>query len=106
VMKEASATRLTSTFFGGNSTVLGAVGGSESTTLTLAQLPTGITSSGSNTINVTSTTAGTLTGTVISDATGGGPARELGSDGANQAIASSGVNTINVTSFGLFKMWP
>src|SRR6195256_2553926 len=38
VMKEASATRLTSTFFGGNSTVLGAVGGSESHTLTTAQL--------------------------------------------------------------------
>ena len=37
-MKEASATRLTSTYFGGNSTTLGAVGGSESHTLTTAQL--------------------------------------------------------------------
>lgn len=44
--KEASATRLTATYFGGNSTVLGATGGSESNTLSLAKLPTGITSSG------------------------------------------------------------
>ena len=38
-MKEASATRLTSTYFGGNSTNLGAVGGSESHTLTTAEMP-------------------------------------------------------------------
>jgi microcystin-dependent protein len=37
-MKEASATRLTSSFFGGNSTTLGATGGLESNTLTTAQL--------------------------------------------------------------------
>jgi microcystin-dependent protein len=37
-MKEATATRLTSTHFGGNSVNLGAVGGSESHTLTTAQL--------------------------------------------------------------------
>lgn len=38
-MKESSATRLTSTYFGGNSTVLGATGGSESKTLLTANLP-------------------------------------------------------------------
>jgi microcystin-dependent protein len=38
VMKTSSASRLTSSYFGGNSTVLGAVGGSESHTLTTAQL--------------------------------------------------------------------
>jgi microcystin-dependent protein len=37
-MKEAGATRLTSTYFGGNSANLGAVGGSDSHTLTTAQL--------------------------------------------------------------------
>lgn len=37
-MKEAAATRLTSTYFGGNSANLGAAGGSESHTLTTAQL--------------------------------------------------------------------
>jgi microcystin-dependent protein len=39
VMTESSASRLTSSFFGGNSTVMGATGGAESTTLTTAQLP-------------------------------------------------------------------
>ena len=43
-MKEAIGTRLTSAYFGGNSTNLGATGGSESQTLTAAQIP-GITSS-------------------------------------------------------------
>lgn len=38
-MKEASATRLTSTYFGGNSANLGAVGGLESSTLLTANLP-------------------------------------------------------------------
>ncbi|OIQ63108.1 phage terminase large subunit [mine drainage metagenome] len=38
-MKEASAARLTSAYFGGNSTNLGATGGVESQTLTTAQLP-------------------------------------------------------------------
>lgn len=47
-MKEASATRLTSTYFGGNSTVLGAVGGAESQTLTASQIPS-ITSTGTAT---------------------------------------------------------
>lgn len=51
-MKEASAARLTATYFGGNSTTLGATGGLESETLTLAQLPTGI--------SVTITPSGTI----------------------------------------------
>jgi microcystin-dependent protein len=38
-MQEATATRLTSTYFGGNSAALGAVGGGESTTLTASQIP-------------------------------------------------------------------
>jgi len=38
-MKEAVATRLTSGYFGGNSTVMGAVGGSENHTLVTAEIP-------------------------------------------------------------------
>ncbi|WJR81878.1 tail fiber protein [Bradyrhizobium sp. NP1] len=38
-MKEASSTRLTSSYFGGNSTSLGATGGVESHTLTSAEMP-------------------------------------------------------------------
>ncbi|WP_334437715.1 phage tail protein [Bradyrhizobium sp. AZCC 1610] len=47
-MVESIATRLTSTYFGGNSTVLGSVGGLESHTLTTAQLAS---HSHSNTLN-------------------------------------------------------
>jgi microcystin-dependent protein len=39
VMKEAAAVRLTATHFGGNSTLLGAVGGDEKHILTAAQIP-------------------------------------------------------------------
>jgi microcystin-dependent protein len=39
VMKAAAASRLTATYFGGNSTVMGATGGSESHTLTAAEIP-------------------------------------------------------------------
>lgn len=46
--KEASASVLTSTYFGGNSTVLGATGGSESHANTVAQIPT-LTASGTGT---------------------------------------------------------
>jgi len=50
-MKEASATRLTSTYFGGDSTALGATGGSDHHTLALTELPTGITSGGTVTVS-------------------------------------------------------
>lgn len=43
-MGNSAAGRLTATYFGTVATVLGAVGGAESQTLSLAQLPTGITS--------------------------------------------------------------
>ena len=45
-MGNSAAGRLTSTYFGTAATVLGAAGGAESRTLTLAQLPTGITATG------------------------------------------------------------
>jgi hypothetical protein len=44
-MGNSAASRLTTTFFGSCPTTLGCAGGGESTVLTLAQLPTGITSS-------------------------------------------------------------
>ena len=47
-MKETSATRLTSSYFGGNSTTLGATGGAESHTLTTGEMPT---HSHANTLN-------------------------------------------------------
>ncbi len=49
-MGNSAAGRLTATYFGTSAIVLGAAGGSESTTLSLAQLPTGITSTYSGTV--------------------------------------------------------
>lgn len=45
-MGNSAAGRLTSSYFGAAATTLGVVGGAESQTLTLTQLPTGITSNG------------------------------------------------------------
>jgi microcystin-dependent protein len=95
-MIEASATRLTSTYFGGNSTALGAVGGGESTTLTLAQLPTGITSFGSNSISVSSTVGGIPYGAFINSTSGAG--NTFPQTNTVGQIASTGTNSISVSS--------
>jgi len=50
-MRETVISRLTAAYFGGTSSNLGAVGGFESETLTLAQLPTNITVTGTVTVN-------------------------------------------------------
>jgi microcystin-dependent protein len=71
VMKEASATRLTSTYFGGNSTVLGAVGGLESSTLVTGNLPA-YTPSGSIANGAISINAGNAASTVVTAGTVGG----------------------------------
>lgn len=87
-MKEASATRLTSTYFGGNSANLGATGGLESETLTLAQLPTGITVTG--TVTVTSTVSD-VARTLANLAPGGSGVQAPSTSGA---ITSTGSNTM------------
>jgi hypothetical protein len=51
-MGSTAAGRLTASYFGTAATVLGAAGGAESHTLALANLPTGITVTGSNSISV------------------------------------------------------
>jgi microcystin-dependent protein len=103
-MGNSAAGRLTSSYFGTLATVLGAVGGSENTTLTLAQIPTGITSSGSNTVSVSSlpfNLAGT-TGAISDGAAqfGGGNTPPARSGGGNwQGVNNmSGSVTINSTS--------
>lgn len=60
-MKEAGATRLTATHFGGNSAQIGAVGGNEKHELLPAEIPT-LTASGNNSISVTSTVGGIASG--------------------------------------------
>ena len=105
-MQEGTATRLTSTYFGGNSTVLGAVGGGESQTLTLAQLPTGITSAnGSVSITVQSVsginvpTNNSAISQAFEGATGGSPPQVPISGGNwGSTTTFAGNNAIAVTS--------
>lgn len=106
-MGASAAGRLTSSYFGATATTLGAVGGGESTTLTLAQLPTGITSSGSNSITVNTAFAGEVFPTVASgnswflDSTSGSGAffaRLNSSTSVFNRSSLSGSNSIAVTS--------
>jgi len=103
-MKEASATRLTSTYFGGNSTTLGATGGTESQTLSLAQLPTGITVTG--TLNVSQPgglTPMTANANITTFSTGSGGATQwqawaTSASTSVQALTATGTQTSNNTS--------
>jgi len=80
-MGGSAASRLTSTYFGASAASLGAAGGSQSHTLALAELPTGIASSGTNSISVNS---------IDSDVWQGPP------DGRNPASG----NTFGITTLG------
>lgn len=63
-MGNSAAGRLTASYFGTAATILGAAGGAESRTLTLAQLPTGISSQNNSfSISVVTPTNGVLTPT-------------------------------------------
>lgn len=112
-MGNSPAGRLTTTYFGSVTgfagTTLGGTGGSESTTLTVAQLPTGITSSNAsqsitvNTTNNGASLAGNNNGAGLFTLNGGGaasgalPAVPLG--GSWLTVSSiSGANSISVTS--------
>jgi microcystin-dependent protein len=105
-MLEASATRLTTAGSGVNGGVIGASGGGESHTLTLGELPTGITSSGSNTITVSPN--GSSSNFVpfnndgwvgVATGTGGNIMPFSNSDNLVQSTGTfSGSQTINVTS--------
>jgi microcystin-dependent protein len=99
-MIETSANLLTSTYFGGNSTALGAVGGGENHILLLGELPIGITSSGSNSISVSSSATDVVQSNIIStNSLGGSGLPGLNNTGTTAGqIASSGANSISVTS--------
>jgi microcystin-dependent protein len=99
-MKEAGATRLTTASGGIDGGTLGAVGGLQNSTLTLAQLPTGITSANaSQAISVNSTSNKAVTGTVVNfQVGGGGIVRCLDLDGANGILTSTGTANVTVTS--------
>jgi hypothetical protein len=112
-MGNSAAGRLTTTYFGATGgcsgalgTTLGAACGGESQTLTLAQIPTGLTSAGNNSIVVaptngfsgipTTPTAGNVSG---SSSVSGAGSTTVSSTASSWAGVSnlSGTNTINVT---------
>jgi microcystin-dependent protein len=109
-MGGSAASRLTSTYFGTSAAALGAVGGSENTTLTLAQLPTGITSSNNNTVSLSVTETGfsvfsATDNTLVSATAGGSIAAQpivtssVGHSPSTGTIAPGGVtSTSNNTS--------
>lgn len=100
-MGSSAAGRLTSTYFGASGTCLGCAGGAESRTLTLAQLPTGITSSGSNSITVGVGGTIAFTPNTIQNGTAGGGANGVfpfSSSNWTGISSISGTNSISVTS--------
>jgi microcystin-dependent protein len=96
-MGGSAASRLTPTYFGTSAAALGAVGGGESHTLSLGELPTGITTSGSNSISVNSTSS-----TVHSAGTSDNYTSVAGTGTFNSptrgTITSTGSNTVTATS--------
>lgn len=94
-MGASDSGRLSTTYFGCTGLVLGCAGGSESTTLTLAQLPTGITSANaSQAISVTSTVSvSNGVGILVSNASFN---NTIGATFG--AVTSTGNNSISVTS--------
>jgi len=94
-MGNSAAARLTSSYFGALATTLGATGGSESTTLTLAQLPTGITSSQSGGGSVSVSIGGGLSMPAIT----GGWSTLVAAIGSYQVPQFNGVQSIqNISS--------
>lgn len=103
-MRETVATRLTSTYFFNNSTLMGAPGGGESQTLTLAQVPAGITSAvPGQTVNTVSSQngvpSGVTTGAALTNGGGTyyGPA-SLSQLGFGQINSSGTVAGVTATS--------
>jgi microcystin-dependent protein len=99
VMTESLASRLTSSFFGGNSTVMGATGGAESTTLTTAQLPA---HSHANTLSDPTHThvlnAASSTTSAQASNTGGGLNVPAFGGTANNAATGISINNVNAGS--------
>jgi microcystin-dependent protein len=104
-MGGSAAGRITNGGSGITGTTLGAVGGGENETLTLAQLPGGITSAGSGTANVTGNFGGAIPITnsnVANWGIGSGSANGPGGSGTwssgGSSLNSSGTASVNVTS--------
>lgn len=104
-MKEASATRLTSTYFGGDSTALGAHGGVENQTLGLGHIPATLTVNGTVTVTpsggarVVPTTSSGDTPTAFSP-TGGSAIAPISGNSWTYVNSFSGTNTLTANNTG------
>jgi microcystin-dependent protein len=97
-MKESSATRLTSTYFGASGATMGATGGSESTSLTAAQIPS-LTSTGSFTSSGSTFVASDQDTTTFSTNAGGPFGWRAWNTGAS-VTRGSVTGSLSVTSSG------
>jgi microcystin-dependent protein len=98
-MIEASATRLTSTYFGGNSTNLGAVGGLDHHALIAGEIPT-VTAGGSGSATVNSTTNTVLSPSITNWGNGSGITFTAFNPGGATAgtLTSTGSASVSTTS--------
>jgi len=104
-MQEATATRLPSSAFTGNSTVLGAAGGNPSDTLVAANIPNGVSVSVSGTVTVSSplelpTTTGTWINNIGSTTGTGGGDFPQGTGAVGNMNSFSGSNTLTGATTG------
>ena len=97
-MGNSAAGRLTATYFGTAATVLGAAGGSENKILTLAQLPTGITSSGTVTSNTPNIVTASSQPTLASLTTGGATSFNMFLFSTTVTVVGSVTSTGTLTS--------
>lgn len=97
------ANRLTSSYFGSNSAIMAIANGSESQTLSLAQLPTGITSANASQSITVSSSSSTVDQVLkrnnsIIVSLGSGAAAGMYDNAVSGALTSTGNNSISVTS--------
>jgi microcystin-dependent protein len=99
-MLDAGSSRLSSTYLGSSPATLGNAGGSQNRTISLLQVPGGITSANATqSISVTSNVSNVVTGTVLANAaTTASATRQLSNDAGSGSLVSSASNSISVTS--------
>lgn len=96
-MGNSAAGRLTSTYFGVAATTLGNAGGSESTTLTLSQIPTGITSANTGSIALSVASGNIRLPNTSTNSTSFGPSGSpifYNDGGSNAPLSSTGTVAI------------
>lgn len=96
-MGTSAAAWLTSTYFGTSPIVLGAAGGNQSHTISLAELPTGITTSGVNTINVANASQSINVANASQSISVTNASQNISVANAAQSITASGVNSISAS---------